>query len=719
MKLSVSKDGKYIAEYDFPKELEIHQILIGRSQGSHILIDDPQISRTHIELTWDESSQKWFAENKAMIGFMLYNGKPEEKVELAPGDILEIGSYSIGIKETNVLNQVLNEEKEISHSEKPEELDGGEREDTEDLETTEVYLDGDDTELDKTDVFNEDEEFSSGEPSDFEGSEETFSDDDGFSDNDDFSDNNDFGFDSEDDSDKTGVFTHFANFYLKLFGENIPYDRFKIPEGEIYIGRDPDKCQILLNEEDVSSVHAVIRKNNMTCILEDLNSSNGTILNGERVNKRDLVNGDEFIIGSTSFSVEVVSELFKEEKERLMPVEPNQVIDVEEIVEDEVSFGEAAEMESPIEESSGLKSFLKDPKKRKRLLIYAVVIMALWFFLDEEEEPKPKIKPKAKEEKTKAQSQPDSQEGQKREAKKFTKEQLEALESFYQVGVRFFEEDNFSQARDEFTRVSSIDPNYKSVSTYLRATDKALIELNKAEEKKREEEKRRILEAEIKDLLEKAKVAFRDKNIELTEFYIGKISEKDPENLEIPYLRVEVDAYLKKKKEEEEEKRRKEEERNRMLSLLKPGEDFYYRKEWYKAILKLEDYIRRKDIDSDLIEKAVSMLDLARRNLRDMVDPMLGEARSLRDGQDLKGAYEIYSKIYEVDQSNIEALNEMEEIRVKLERRSMKVYREAIIAESLSLFDEAKEKLQEVQQISPSDSFYYKKATEKLRKYLD
>ena len=61
----------------------------------------------------------------------------------------------------------------------------------------------------------------------------------------------------------------------------------------------------------------------------------------------------------------------------------------------------------------------------------------------------------------------------------------------------------------------------------------------------------------------------------------------------------------------------------------------------------------------------------------------------------------------------------MEEIRQRLEKRSMKVYREALIAESLSLFDEAKEKFQEVQQISPSDSQYYKKASDKLKNYFE
>jgi hypothetical protein len=37
----------------------------------------------------------------------------------------------------------------------------------------------------------------------------------------------------------------------------------------------------------------------------------------------------------------------------------------------------------------------------------------------------------------------------------------------------------------------------------------------------------------------------------------------------------------------------------------------------------------------------------------------------------------------------------------------------------LSLYNDAKEKFQEVQQISPTDSEYYQKATDKLKDYLD
>jgi cell fate (sporulation/competence/biofilm development) regulator YlbF (YheA/YmcA/DUF963 family) len=109
----------------------------------------------------------------------------------------------------------------------------------------------------------------------------------------------------------------------------------------------------------------------------------------------------------------------------------------------------------------------------------------------------------------------------------------------------------------------------------------------------------------------------------------------------------------------------------------------------------------------------------AKTQLASDLGPLIAKARSLKEGQDLKSAYEAYLEILKIEPTNAEALNEVDEIKNQLDLRSKKIYRDAIIAESLSLFNDAKEKFQEVQQISPTDSEYYKKATEKLKNYLE
>lgn len=73
--------------------------------------------------------------------------------------------------------------------------------------------------------------------------------------------------------------------------------------GEINIGRKNGNF-IVLDDPYASGYHARIFIKNNDCILEDLNSTNGTLLNGNKVSGRKYLNsGDEIRIGNTSFKV--------------------------------------------------------------------------------------------------------------------------------------------------------------------------------------------------------------------------------------------------------------------------------------------------------------------------------------------------------------------------------------------------------------------------------
>jgi tetratricopeptide (TPR) repeat protein len=180
-----------------------------------------------------------------------------------------------------------------------------------------------------------------------------------------------------------------------------------------------------------------------------------------------------------------------------------------------------------------------------------------------------------------------------------------------------------------------------------------------------------------------------------------------------------MDDWTKEKQKKELEIATKKKDREEKVEKLKPGKTLFLQKEWFKASAKLDEFLRVKDMDEDLTKEASEMLKSSREEISSSVLPLQGKAKSLMEGQDLKGAYEIYQQILKIEPSNAEALNAIGEIREQLNTKARKIYREAIIAESLSLFQEAKDKFQEVQQVSPVDSDYYKKASDKLKDYLD
>ena len=69
------------------------------------------------------------------------------------------------------------------------------------------------------------------------------------------------------------------------------------------IGRTPDN-DIQVNTTFVSRHHAVLLTSSEHCIIEDLNSTNGIVVNGQRVGRQLLHDGDVVTVGKTHFRYE-------------------------------------------------------------------------------------------------------------------------------------------------------------------------------------------------------------------------------------------------------------------------------------------------------------------------------------------------------------------------------------------------------------------------------
>lgn len=736
MKAIVLKHNEPHSEFslDTSDGRELFEFYVGRSEDCHVQIDDPLISRHHFVIKNDHN--KWFCKKLTNLGIVIVNGNSVENAPIKNGDEIKFGAYSMIISDLagdkvtvpqkiapikEDLGVLFEEEKPSFKKEKEPEREIVNNEIIESIKEpiTEDFSDqlistldesSDNLSLDTpseeiNDDFTEEQSedhFSTGElpvTSDFNDAP--------------VDENYEVAPVENEQESNTRFFKTFVNYQLVLFGEHAPYDRFEIDQDEIFIGRDAKKCQIVLNDPEVSSLHAVLRKENSIITLEDLNSSNGTILNGERINKATISDGDEFVIGGTSFTLQIKSDLLESESDRLMPVESGQVVETEEIIEEEVTPGENISFDSDAPpEKSIIKRIWKDPVKRKKSIYVLAAAALIWvlFFPEEETEVAKKVKPKDKVENntTIKVSKCD-----------LSKETKQACSMAYELGISYFEQSRYDMAQIEFQKVSSLDPDYKKVRSYEEQTKLALQKIEELAAQKRAEEDRLRVKKIIDELLVKAREAVKERQVQVAESYFSQIIEKDPENIEVSQLKLELESWQKEEEKKALERALKEAARKKMVDSLSPGKTFYLKKEWYRAILKLEEFLRIKGIDEDLVKEGSDMLSDAKNQLASELGPLLGKARSLKEGQDYKAAYEAYLDTLKVEPTNAEALNEVDDIKAQLDGRSKRIYREAIIAESLSLFSDAKEKFQEVQQISPTDSEYYKKATEKLKNYLE
>ena len=82
--------------------------------------------------------------------------------------------------------------------------------------------------------------------------------------------------------------------------------RYELAVAETLIGRNPT-TDITLLDEGISREHALILRDEATCSfsIEDLQSTNGTKVNGERVRSAVLADGDAIEVGHTRFRFEL------------------------------------------------------------------------------------------------------------------------------------------------------------------------------------------------------------------------------------------------------------------------------------------------------------------------------------------------------------------------------------------------------------------------------
>ena len=88
--------------------------------------------------------------------------------------------------------------------------------------------------------------------------------------------------------------------------EGMTYD---LSDEEVVIGRNPT-TDITLLDEGISREHALVLfdEDGPNYLIEDLQSTNGTKLNGKRVRSAELAEGDEIQIGQTLFRFTLIKD---------------------------------------------------------------------------------------------------------------------------------------------------------------------------------------------------------------------------------------------------------------------------------------------------------------------------------------------------------------------------------------------------------------------------
>ena len=95
-------------------------------------------------------------------------------------------------------------------------------------------------------------------------------------------------------------------FVLVVSGPLKGHNYFIISDTPILIGRSNDAIIKITYDNFCSRRHALLYWKNKTCIIKDLNSTNGTFVNNKRISQRtELHDGDIIGLGDTKLVVSV------------------------------------------------------------------------------------------------------------------------------------------------------------------------------------------------------------------------------------------------------------------------------------------------------------------------------------------------------------------------------------------------------------------------------
>ncbi|WP_373975903.1 FHA domain-containing protein [Chitinibacter sp. SCUT-21] len=118
-----------------------------------------------------------------------------------------------------------------------------------------------------------------------------------------------------------------AKLFLSLEGN--PVKEFRLTRSRTTIGRRPNN-DIQIDNLAVSGLHAVIEVVGQIYFIEDMQSTNGTLLNGEKLSRHPLKSGDDITIGKykITFWREPAVAAKQEEFEKTMVMAAPQVANV-------------------------------------------------------------------------------------------------------------------------------------------------------------------------------------------------------------------------------------------------------------------------------------------------------------------------------------------------------------------------------------------------------
>ncbi|MCC7441628.1 MAG: FHA domain-containing protein [Bdellovibrionales bacterium] len=522
---------------------------------------------------------------------------------------------------------------------------------------------------------------------------------------------------------------------------------FEIKGNEVILGRSKN-CEIVLEDKKASRKHTLVRKAGLNFVVKDLDSANGTYLNGVKIQEQELSGDDVIRIGDTDIRFVALSTEYEANQAQYESVPEEQESPVGDAMgEQPLDPGQGALMEQPggdmqmlapgglsMDPGAGViqgapilgapaigeepKSLIAkframDPKKRRKLVIYiAIGVLLIDEVFPDPEPPKPKA---AAVQKKKA--DPGAKTG-KRTFDELSDEQKRFVEAQHALSFEKYRGQDFDQALYEIQKIFDLVDEYKNsreIERYAKE-GKRKAEVMKEETRKREEEQR--LKDKIAELIDEAGKLMAQKAFDQAEPVFGQVLALDPENQVVLAWQREIQKHREELAEKERDLEIQAQINQNAKDLLAEGIALKEKGKIWEAIEKLGKVKEINASDRSIAADAETKIEEIRSEIKAKLDPLIAQAKDKEAASELGEAYRLFDEATKIDPRDKQGFEGMDRIRAVLNDQAKAKYVEAVVAESYSDFAVSKRIFEEIVKSAPPGTLYHERAKAKLRRYI-
>jgi pSer/pThr/pTyr-binding forkhead associated (FHA) protein/tetratricopeptide (TPR) repeat protein len=496
---------------------------------------------------------------------------------------------------------------------------------------------------------------------------------------------------------------------------------------EVTFGRSK-KADVFLDDQRLSRIHAKISRIGMGYRLIDMNSRNGTYVNGMRVLEHPLNSYDMIEIGSTKIKFlihDIIADNGPEgplvdgrmsatgaiEQTKSLQLDPNEAAV---LLEFQQQAGPQAINNQPVRQlytrfPQELKSALSS---RSKLIIAIITIAVIVYFLFPSAKKDSTVAPSAS---TQKESDTKSPANMPREYADLSPEVQRAIEGRYNLAVKLAEQERFEEALDNLRRIHEIIPYYKNSREMFDALSKKMKEkqIAEAQERAKKDEKE-----DLAIYLEDGKQYLKEGDFERAAESFNSAIVIDPNN-PIAIKGLKAAEYKVKDIDAIPADRDPEKEKHKLVKELFEKAVAAFTAKSYQEAIDAAEKIRTIELkgETNYLNDAKQIIDRARMLQKEEFEPFLIQAKEKFAEGDYNASRDLCEEMLKRDAAYDEAKQCLINAKTQLNRLAKEAYTRGYILESMNRIEEAKQYWNRAKNYVRAGDEYFDKVNKKLDYY--